>query len=116
MKNSKRLFILIEAVLAVMVVILAAVMLREKNGKALDKVSVIIQNSDDNQWSAFKYGLRMAAEDQKIEMFVVSTGGGLTAEEAKSMIEREIENGADAVIVQPVPGADTERMLRNVEK
>ena len=116
MKNSKRLFILIEAVLAVMVVILAAVMLREKNGKALDKVSVIIQNSDDNQWSAFKYGLRMAAEDQKIEMFVVSTGGGLTAEEAKSMIEREIENGADAVIVQPVPGADTERMLRNIEK
>ncbi len=116
MKNSKRLFILIEAVLAVMVVILAAVMLREKNGKALDKVSVIIQNSDDNQWSAFKYGLRMAAEDQKIEMFVVSTGGGLTAEEAKSMIEREIENGADAVIVQPVPGADTEKMLRNMEK
>ena len=116
MKNSKRLFILIEAVLAVMVVILAAVMLREKNGKALDKVSVIIQNSDDNQWFAFKYGLRMAAEDQKIEMFVVSTGGGLTAEEAKSMIEREIENGADAVIVQPVPGADTERMLRNIEK
>lgn len=116
MKNSKRLFILIEAVLAVMVVILAAVMLREKNGKALDKVSVIIQDSDDNQWSAFRYGLRMAAEDQKIEMFVVSTGGGLTAEEAKSMIEREIENGADAVIVQPVPGADTEKMLRNMEK
>ena len=35
MKNSKRLFILIEAVLAVMVVILAAVMLREKNEKHL---------------------------------------------------------------------------------
>ena len=61
MKNSKRLFILIEAVLAVMVMVLAFVMLRERNGKDLDKVSVIIQNSDDGQWSAFKYGLRMAA-------------------------------------------------------
>lgn len=47
MKNSKRLFILIEAVLAVMVMVLAFVMLRERNGKDLDKVSVIIQNSDD---------------------------------------------------------------------
>ena len=78
MKNSKRLFILIEAVLAAMVIVLAFVMLQEKNGRDLDKVSVIIQNSDDNQWSAFKYGLRMAAEDRKIEMFVVSTGGTLT--------------------------------------
>lgn len=113
MKNSKRLFILIEAVLAAMVIVLAFVMLQEKNGRDLDKVSVIIQNSDDNQWSAFKYGLRMAAEDRKIEMFVVSTGGTLTAEEEKSLIEREIENGADAVIVQPAPDADTENMLRD---
>ena len=97
MKNSKRLFILIEAVLAAMVIVLAFVMLQEKNGRDLDKVSVIIQNSDDNQWSAFKYGLRMA-------------------EEEKSLIEREIENGADAIIVQPAPDADTENMLRDVEK
>ena len=58
----------------------------------------------------------MAAEDRKIEMFVVSTGGTLTAEEEKSLIEREIENGADAIIVQPAPDADTENMLRDVEK
>lgn len=116
MKNSKRLFILIEAVLAVMVMVLAFVMLRERNGKDLDKVSVIIQNSDDGQWSAFKYGLRMAAEDLKLEMFVVSTGGPLTVEEEKNLIEREIENGADAVIVQPALGDDAEKMLLKMEK
>lgn len=49
MKNSKRLFILIEAVLAAMVIVLAFVMLQEKNGRDLDKVSVIIPNSDDNR-------------------------------------------------------------------
>ena len=116
MKNSKRLFILIEAVLAVMVMVLAFVMLRERNGQDLDKVSVIIQNSDDGQWSAFKYGLRMAAEDLKLEMFVVSTGGPLTVEEEKNLIEREIENGADAVIVQPALGDDAEKMLLKMEK
>ena len=58
-----------------MVIVLAFVMLQEKNGRDLDKVSVIIQNSDDNQWSAFKYGLRMAAEDRKIENVCRQHGG-----------------------------------------
>lgn len=116
MKNSRKIFICIEAVLAVMVVILAAIMFRERNGKEVQKVSVIVQNSDDSQWSAFRYGLKMAAQDQGIEMFVVSTGSTLTLEEEKNIIEDEIENGADAVIVQPVPGTDTENMLKKINK
>ncbi len=114
MKNDKKVFILIEIVLAVMVLVMAVVMLREKTGKDLEKVSVIIQNSDDNQWSAFIYGLKMAAEDQGIDMFVVSTGAVLTVEEEESLIETEIDHGADAVIVQPVPGADSEKMLKRI--
>ena len=116
MKNDKKMFILVEAILAVLVAILAFMMIQEKNGRNLDKVSVIIQNSDDSQWSAFKYGLKMAAQDQGMEMFVVSTGQMLTAEEEKSVIESEVDNGADAIIVQPVLGHDTERMLRKIGK
>lgn len=112
MKNSKKLFILIESVLAVLVIIVAILMVQEKNGRALYKVSVIIQNSDDNQWSAFKYGLKMAAEDQGIEMYVVNTGEELSVEDEKRIIESEIDNGADAVIVQPVP--DAEEMLEKI--
>ena len=52
------------------------------------RVSVIIQDSDDSQWSAFKYGLRLAAEDLGIEMFVVSTSGQMSVQE---------EEGADPV-------------------
>lgn len=116
MKNDKKMFILVEAILAVLVAILAFMMIQEKNGRNLDKVSVIIQNSDDSQWSAFKYGLKMAAQDQGMEMFVVSTGQMLTAEEEKSVIESEVDNGADAIIVQPVLGHDTERILRKIGK
>ena len=107
MKNNKRMYLLLEFGLALMVVLLAFVMILENNEEDLARVSVIVQDSEDNQWTAFKYGLRMAAQDQKIEMFVVSTGAGLTLEEERDVILREIENGADAVIVQPVPGADT---------
>lgn len=116
MKNGKKMFILIEIILAVMVIVLASAMLQEKGEKEVDKVSVIIQNSDDNQWAAFKYGLKMAAEDQGMEVFVVSTGAALTVEEEKSAIESEIENGADAVIVQPVSGNGSEAMLKKIQK
>ncbi|WP_148409728.1 sugar ABC transporter substrate-binding protein [Murimonas intestini] len=115
MKKNRKLFILLEAFLAVLVIAAVLIMLWGKNGKDRYKVSVIIQNSDDNQWAAFKYGLRMAAEDKGIEMFVVSTGGALTVEEEKSAIEWEIDNGADAVIVQPVPSPDAEEMLKKIE-
>lgn len=115
MKNDKKMFILIEAVLAVLVLIVAFAMLWGRIGRDQDKISVIVRNSDDTQWSAFKYGLRMAAEDYGVEMFVVSTGAAMTVEEQEQLIESEIDNGADAVIVQPVPGEESEEMLEKLE-
>lgn len=115
MKNGKRLFILIEAVLGTMVLIVALLMLMEKRDNGLNKISVIIPNAEDNQWAAFRYGLEMAAEDHGVEVFVVSTGAALTVEEERELIETEIRNGADAVIVKPVPGILTGEMLREMD-
>lgn len=114
MKNSKKIFILTEIALGFMVIILAFIMIREKNGRDLKKISVIVQNSDDNQWAAFKYGLEMAAQDKEVEVFVVNTGNIMTIEEEIDIIQDEIENGADAVIVQPVSCADGENLLKKV--
>ena len=55
MKNNNRVFILTELILGALVIIVAVAMLRDNTEKNLDKVSVIIENSDDNQWNAFKY-------------------------------------------------------------
>ncbi len=112
MKNSQKTFILIETVLAVMVIILAFLMTSGRNGEDREKISVIVRDSDDSQWTAFKYGLRMAAEDLEAEMSVVSTGSVLTVEEERNLIENEIRNGADAVILQPVPGEGAEEMVK----
>ena len=113
---KKKTFILIEAVLALLFIALAFVMFQGKTGKERGKISVIVQNSNDNQWAAFKYVLKMAAQDRGVEVFVVSTEGALTPEEEKSIIEREMENGADALIIQPAWSADTEKMLKNIQK
>lgn len=116
MNNSGKWFNVIEAVLAVMVILMAAAMLLEKNSKQYRKISVVIQDAEDTQWAAFRYGLKMAAQDQKVELVVASTADALTKEEQLNTIKREIELGADAVIVQPVPGDDLEQKLRHLEK
>lgn len=115
MKNNKKVFILTEIALGIMVIILAFIMIREKNGRDLKRISVIVQHSDDSQWSAFKYGLKMAAQDEGVEVFIVNTEKILTVDEEIDLIKDEIENGADAVIIQPVPGIDAEKSLKKIK-
>lgn len=114
MKNDKKLFIIAETVLAIGVVALAVMMIKEKNREVQERVSVIIQNSDDGQWSSFKYGLKMAAQDHNVELFIVATPEDLTVSEEKVLIENEISLGADAVIVDPVLDKDVVEMLQKI--
>lgn len=101
MRNGKKIFFLTEAILGILVLCMAFLMIREKNGQQTVKVSVILQNAEDSQWAAFRYGLKMAAMDQNIDVFVAATEGALSAEEQYETMEQEIAYGADAVIVQP---------------
>ena len=114
MKNDKKVFILIEAILAVVFLIVAAFMLFDRADDRIQKISVVLQDSDSSQWSALKYGLEMAAADYDAELFVVSTGGSLTVEEEEALLEKEIDNGANGIIVQPVAGEGTEEMLEKI--
>lgn len=113
---NRKMFVLTEAILALMLIALSFIMFRGKDDEEYKKVAVIIQNSNDNQWAAFKYGLRMAARDYNIEVAVVSTEGILTAEEEMKIIEKEIENGAAGLIVQPVMEEGTKEMIAKCQK
>lgn len=112
MKNGKKIFFLTEAVLGAMVLGMVFLMLQEQSGQDTLRVSVILQNAEDSQWAAFRYGLKMAAQDQEIEMSVAGTEGILTAEEQAEVIESEVTFGADAVLVQPAQG--TEEILDKI--
>ena len=116
MMNNKKGFVLTEVILMIMVIGLALMMISGQNKKALDKVSVILENAGDSQWSALKYGLKMAAEEEAIELAVVDVEEGLDAEAQKKVFEREIEDGADALIVQPVLDKNDQEVLKKIEK
>ena len=116
MMNNKKGFVLTEVILMIMVIGLALMMISGQNKKALDKVSVILENAGDSQWSALKYGLKMAAEEEGIELAVVDVEEGLDAEAQKKVFERKIEDGADALIVQPVLDKNDQEVLKKIEK
>lgn len=116
MMNNQKGFVLTEVILMIMVIGLALMMISGQNKKALDKVSVILENAGDSQWSALKYGLKMAAEEEGIELAVVDVEEGLDAEAQKKVFEREIEDGADALIVQPVLDKNDQEVLKKIEK
>ena len=116
MMNEKRGFVVTELVLAGVILILALNMILGKHEKELEKVVVVLQDAEDNQWAALKYGLKMAAEEYEVEFSVVDLEEGASAESQKSIIEGEVENGADALIIQPISVGDTKKMLKSIER
>lgn len=102
--------------MATIVMILLFIMVKEQMGKQSYKISVILQDSDSSQWSALRYGLKMAAKDSGTEVFFASIGNELTVDEQINIIKYEIDNGADAIIVQPVSDINTEVELKKLEK
>ena len=114
MKNKKRI-IPIESILAVLVIFLLLIKVGDKVEKGRTKVSVIVQNPDSNEWSAFKYGLAQAAEDQNIDVMIASTGKLVTSDDERKAIEQEIKKGADALIIQLVPRVDAKETLKEIE-
>lgn len=114
MKDEKRGFIITELALAVVILVLALNMISGKHEKDLAKVVVVLQDAEDDQWTALKHGLKMAAEEYEIELSVVDIEAGLSVEAQKNILEGEIENGADGLIIQPVSGTDMQKVLKGI--
>ncbi|EET59982.1 sugar-binding domain protein [Marvinbryantia formatexigens DSM 14469] len=115
MKDSRRVFILIEVTLAGILILVTAAMLREYRGREPDRIAVILQEPDASRWAAFKYGLRAAAEDAGVDVLIVSAGEQPDAGEEETALEREIVNGADAVILQLHPDGGTVGLLERID-
>lgn len=78
------------------------------------KVSVIVADSNNDRWIALHEGLAQAADDYGIDLNFVSTGEFKTVEEELALINREIDNGAEGVIVQMASSAELEQALEEI--
>lgn len=74
-------------------------------------VSVIVNNSNDERWIVLRQGLEQAAKDYDIDLNYVSTGSFADMEEELSLARREIESGAEGLIIQMAFGAEYPKEL-----
>lgn len=64
-------------------------------------VSVIVNDSSNVRWDAFRAGLEQGAEDNHVHLNLVSTGTFHNAKEEHTIVARELDGDADGVIVSP---------------
>lgn len=74
-------------------------------------VSVIVEDSSSDRWNAFKEGLNQGIMNSRIRLNIVSTTEISSIEEECSIISREMENGADGIIVEMCSSKDVEGLF-----
>lgn len=64
-------------------------------------VSVVVNDSSNVRWDAFREGLEQGAEDNHVHLNLVSTGTFQNAQEEQIIVKRELNGEADGVIIEP---------------
>ena len=116
MINGKRSFILTEIILGILVVISAFFMLYNKNEDKTERIAVIIPDIEESQWSAFKYGLKMASQEYGVKTVLISKANINLSEDEMEVVKQEIDKGADAVIVKMTGNSSEYSQLKKIQK
>lgn len=116
MNNGKRSFIITEIVLGILLIISLIYVVYNKSGPGQQKIAVIVPDVDESQWSAFKYGLKMAAQEYDVDIVIISKDNMETVNDEIDVINQEIKNGADAVVVKPVVDNTDQAKLDQIKK
>lgn len=81
------------------------------------KISVIIRESSSEAIVNLQQGLEQAANDMDVEMSLVTLSEQNSAQEQKKLIEREINSGAEAIIITPVENEELKSTIETaIEK
>lgn len=115
MKKNQIYFGLLILALIVTIVWTSMGMLGVNRVEKTYNVSVIVNDSNNDRWIAMREGLEQAAKDNSIQLNYVSTGVLSSEEEEKTLIEREVENGADGIVVQLVSSEDTYAVFEKID-
>lgn len=102
-------FLLVSAILALVYLVLLTPPIQVSSGH----YSVILYQYTDNDWTALLEGIRQAEEDSDAVVNYVTMPSGGTPENELELIKREIENGADGLLLAPV---DSETLAEEIEQ
>lgn len=99
--------------LCVLFLLLTLDPVRSQGATELSEVSVIFRDADSASMSAARQGMEQAAVDMDVELRFLNLSEDGLADEQKEILEREVDNGADGVLLIP---ADRDVLSSAVEK
>lgn len=114
MKKNKATFLIVEICLAILVVFFVKHIFEDEEPQK--RIAVIIDNSGAEKWNSFINGLKQAADVKNVHLIICNTDEIENAEEQKNLIDEQLNNGADAFIVQAAPGTDVLKMLQDTNQ
>lgn len=103
--KSNKLFLWITVTILLLVLGIASYNVLFADKKIEKKnVSVILNDSMNEKWVVVKQGMDQAALDYNLELNIVATKRIEYPEDEASLIMREVDNGAEGIIIEPVSG------------
>ena len=79
-----------------------------------EKISVIVYGSNTDRWATLRQGLSQGADDFQVEINFVTTSSENNFKEQKRLIEREIENGADGIILAATSSSNMDETVKQI--
>lgn len=73
-------------------------------------------NSAEETQQAAKQGIEQAAKDYKCEITATAFNPAITAEEQEKLIEKEVEKGAEAILIEPLDDKKVAQELMKIGK
>ena len=100
MKKYRSPIVILALILVGLMIIEIAIYLQAiKREDPIIQVSLIVYGSDASRWENLKQGAVLAADDMNAEVTLITMSGEDDVEEQISLIKREAEGGADALLI-----------------
>ena len=113
--NKNRVYFGVLLLILLVITILSSYgVLNDGVGAEVHRVSVIVSDSGNDRWTALHQGMEQAASDYDIDLKYVSTVEFASVEEEIALIWRELDNGAEGVIVQMDSSQGIEQEMENI--
>lgn len=109
-------FFLILLVFVVSFLVLDRDRIMEKKSNDPYEISVITRGQNAESWTTIKEGIDQAAKDFNCEVSFVTLSSENNTEEQVSLMQREISNGADAIVIAPANSEDLKDPIEKARK
>ncbi len=113
LKSYRELLVIAALILVFLGVAISQTKLQTPILQTEKRVSLIVYGDDSERWENLRQGAGLVCENKNAGLYLLTTLSEDDVSEQKEIIEREIENGADALIIAPINSQEIKDYINN---